>query len=71
VFVSLFSESAGRAVVAVAEPAPVLALCQDAGVPCISIGKLGGVTLSIEGVDELSLSDLRVAHSATLPGLFA
>jgi phosphoribosylformylglycinamidine synthase II len=71
-FVALFSESAGRVLVAVApEHAPdVLSRAADAGVPAREIGTTGGSALAIDGVPELPLATLRTAWEGTLPALF-
>jgi phosphoribosylformylglycinamidine synthase II len=71
-FVQLFSESAGRCVVAV-PPAYMLAvnqLCAAQSVPCTRIGETGGDSLEIEAVFTVSLRELRGAHEGTLPRLF-
>ncbi|MBO1767095.1 phosphoribosylformylglycinamidine synthase subunit PurL [Allobranchiibius sp. GilTou38] len=74
VFTDLFSESAARAVVAVApEHADALAsLCVEHGVEMSAIGvtaaELDG--LQIEGVDSMTLEELRRAHTDTLPAVF-
>nr|MDT0659884.1 phosphoribosylformylglycinamidine synthase subunit PurL [Micromonospora sp. DSM 115978] len=73
-FVFLFSESAGRAMVAVprGREKAFTALCTERGI----LWTLIGVTDASEGELEirdqftLSLDDLRAAHSATLPRLF-
>ena len=72
-FVALYAESAGRAVVAVAESDldAVTELATVHGVPCARIGTLtGGGSLTVTGLGDIPLADLRAAHEATLPGLF-
>jgi phosphoribosylformylglycinamidine synthase subunit PurL len=71
-FVALFSESAGRVLVAVApeHASDVLSRAADAGVPAREIGTTGGSALVIEGVPELPLAALRTAWEGTLPALF-
>jgi phosphoribosylformylglycinamidine synthase len=71
-FVALFSESAGRVLVAVAPGhlSEVLSRAADAGVPAREIGTAGGPALVVEGVPELPLEALRTAWEGTLPGLF-
>jgi phosphoribosylformylglycinamidine synthase II len=72
-FVALFSESAGRAVVAV--PPDALArftdLCEASGVPCAPIGVTqdagDDAVLDVEGQFAVPLADLRAAWAATLP----
>ncbi|QYN36201.1 phosphoribosylformylglycinamidine synthase subunit PurL [Pseudonocardia sp. DSM 110487] len=71
-FVALFSESAGRVLVAVApeHASDVLSRAAEAGVPAREIGTTGGSALVIEGVPELPLTALRTAWEGTLPALF-
>ncbi|GGO60417.1 phosphoribosylformylglycinamidine synthase subunit PurL [Nonomuraea cavernae] len=71
-FVELFSESAGRALVAVAPERfeEFAALCGDHEVPCHGLGVTGGTSLVVEGVLEVPVSELRDRHSAALPALF-
>jgi phosphoribosylformylglycinamidine synthase len=71
-FVALFSESAGRAVVALAA-ARVDAFtrrCAAAGVPVARLGSAGGDALAFEGLFAVPLDELRSASQATLPALF-
>jgi phosphoribosylformylglycinamidine synthase len=71
-FVALFSESAGRAVVAVSpgQQDQVTALCSRHGVPVQEIGVVEGDALSVRDVLEIPLSELRAAADATLPAIF-
>jgi phosphoribosylformylglycinamidine synthase len=71
-FVELFSESAGRAVVAVpsAEEAQFTELCTSRGLPWRRIGIVGGGTLDVQDAFTVSLDALRTAHEGTLPALF-
>jgi phosphoribosylformylglycinamidine synthase len=71
-FVQLFSESAGRCLVAVptAYELAVTQLCAAQGVPCTRIGETGGRSLDIEGVLTAQLHELREAYEGTLPRLF-
>jgi len=75
-FVALFSESTARAVVAVtAEHAErFVALCAEHGVPCTRIGTVGeagdDARLTVEGIFEVPLAEVRAAWTATLPALF-
>jgi phosphoribosylformylglycinamidine synthase subunit PurL len=68
-FVALFSESAGRAVVAVRPGAEgrLGALCEAAGVPVTQLGVVGGDALAVEGLFSIPLLDLREAHESLLP----
>jgi phosphoribosylformylglycinamidine synthase II len=73
-FVYLFSESAGRAVVAVprGHERAFTGLCAEQGVPWTPIGVTDGQNgaLEIRGQFSVSLDELRAAHTATLPKLF-
>ena len=71
-FVELFSESAGRAVVAVSPDRQdqVAALCARHGVPVQEIGVVDGDTLSVRNVLEIPLAELRSAAEETLPAIF-
>jgi len=71
-FAGLFSESAGRALVA-GLPDGLAALegaCADGGVPVTRLGSVGGEELAIEGVTSIPLGDLRAAWTETLPRRF-
>jgi phosphoribosylformylglycinamidine synthase II len=73
-FVELFSESAARAIVAVdlAAQARFEDLCDATGLPCKQIGAVHeagpGATLEVTGQFTVSLSELRTAWEATIPG---
>ncbi|MPZ60269.1 MAG: phosphoribosylformylglycinamidine synthase subunit PurL [Propionibacteriales bacterium] len=71
-FVALFSESAGRAVVAVREVAEerFRDLCTARGVPHAPIGEVGGDAVVVHDQFDLPLPELRAAWSGTLPALF-
>jgi phosphoribosylformylglycinamidine synthase len=69
-FTALFSESAARAVVTTTDPDTVRASAQAAGVPVTDLGTTGGDSLSVDGLLDLSIAELRAAWSATLPALF-
>ncbi|MDT7580729.1 MAG: phosphoribosylformylglycinamidine synthase subunit PurL, partial [Pseudonocardiales bacterium] len=71
-FVALFAESAGRALVTVApaDADAVLARARAAQVPVERLGTTGGAALTIAGVGELPLDELRAAWEGTLPALF-
>ncbi|WP_422772655.1 phosphoribosylformylglycinamidine synthase subunit PurL [Plantactinospora sp. WMMC1484] len=73
-FVFLFSESAGRAMVAVplGHEKAFTALCVERGVPWTLIGvtDTAGEELEIRDQFTIGLAELRAAHSTTLPGLF-
>ena len=71
-FVALFSESAGRAVVAVprSEEQRFTKLCEARGLPCARIGAVGGDAVEVGGEFAIPLAELRAAHTGTFPGLF-
>jgi phosphoribosylformylglycinamidine synthase len=69
-FTALFSESAARAVVTTSDPDAVRAAAERAGVPVADLGTTGGAALSVEGLLDLPLAELRAAWTATLPALF-
>jgi phosphoribosylformylglycinamidine synthase II len=68
----LFSESAGRAVVAVraGAGAEFARLCADEGMPATALGQTGGAALEITGHFTVPLSELASVHRAALPALF-
>jgi phosphoribosylformylglycinamidine synthase len=68
-FVALFSESAGRALVAVTDDR-LAQLCAERGVPVAQIGRASGDALEIAGQFSVPLAELRQAHESTLPALF-
>ena len=71
-FIFLFSESAGRAVVAVprSEELRFTDMCRARELPCTRIGVVDGDALEVQGQFTLSLDELRRAHRETLPALF-
>jgi phosphoribosylformylglycinamidine synthase len=71
-FTLLFSESAGRALVAIrpGREAEFAALRAEAGVPGDVIGRVGGDALEVAGSFAIGLDELGAAHRSTLPGLF-
>jgi phosphoribosylformylglycinamidine synthase len=71
-FTALFSESAGRAVVAVrpgAEPA-FAGLAEAHAVPAVTIGTVGGDSLTVDGCFTIPLAELAAVHARALPALF-
>jgi phosphoribosylformylglycinamidine synthase len=70
-FTFLFSESAGRAVVAVprSEELRFTDMCGARGLPATRIGVVDGDAVDVQGEFTLSLTELREAHEATIPGL--
>ena len=69
---ALFSESAGRAIVAV-RPGAQTALARLAaahGVPGETIGTIGGDSLTVDGCFAVPLAELAAVHAGALPALF-
>ena len=64
----LFGEDQARYLLAAAEPAPILAAAQAAGVAAAVIGQAGGDTLAVEGLFDLPLDQLRQVHEGWMPG---
>jgi phosphoribosylformylglycinamidine synthase subunit PurL len=71
-FVSLFSESATRALVSVSPErvGAITALAEAHGVPCTAIGTVTGDSLTVTGRFEIPLAELRQAWQGTLPAIF-
>ncbi|MFC4858872.1 phosphoribosylformylglycinamidine synthase subunit PurL [Actinophytocola glycyrrhizae] len=71
-FVALFSESSARVLVSVPDPAAFTARCEAAGLPWQHLGTVTSqASVRIEGVGELTLSELEEVWEGTLPALFA
>jgi phosphoribosylformylglycinamidine (FGAM) synthase-like enzyme len=73
-FVALFSESAGRVMVAVprTEESRFRAMCEARGLPATRIGVVdqGSDAVEVQGQFTVSLEDLRSTSEGVLPGLF-
>ena len=71
-FTALFSESAGRAIVAVRPGAEQTLgqLTAAHGVPGATIGTVGGASLTVEGCFTIPLAELAAVHARALPALF-
>ncbi|MCU1692547.1 MAG: phosphoribosylformylglycinamidine synthase subunit PurL, partial [Frankiales bacterium] len=71
-FVQLYSESAGRALVALprSEELRFTEMCSARGLPCVRIGVADGTLLDVQDVVTVELDELREAYEATLPALF-
>ncbi|MEV4322931.1 phosphoribosylformylglycinamidine synthase subunit PurL [Microbispora rosea] len=71
-FVELFSESAARALVCVRPEAfdAFADLCVRHDVPCSGLGLTGGSALTVEGVLDVPVEELREVHSSALPRVF-
>ena len=74
-FVQLFSESTARALVSVhrGQENAFVALCAERDLACTALGVVRppASTLALEGLFDIPLDQLRDAHCATLPALFA
>ncbi|MDK1473035.1 phosphoribosylformylglycinamidine synthase subunit PurL [Streptomyces sp. 549] len=72
-FVFLFSESAGRAVVAVprSEEVRFNDMCGARGLPVTRIGVVDGTEIEVQGQFSLPLDELRRVHEAAIPALLA
>jgi phosphoribosylformylglycinamidine synthase II len=70
-FTFLFSESAGRAVVAVprSEELRFTDMCGARGLPATRIGVIDGDAIEVQGAFALPLAELRTAHEDTIPAL--
>ncbi|WP_019431947.1 phosphoribosylformylglycinamidine synthase subunit PurL [Streptomyces sp. AA0539] len=71
-FTFLFSESAGRAIVAVprSEETRFTDMCAARGLPAARVGVIDGEAIEVQGVFGIPLAELRAAREATLPALF-
>ena len=70
-FVALFSESSARVLVSTPNPAELAAQCAEAGLPWHRIGQVTETTsLRIEGIGDLTQTELNEAWEGTLPALF-
>ncbi|MFD5894880.1 MULTISPECIES: phosphoribosylformylglycinamidine synthase subunit PurL [unclassified Streptomyces] len=72
-FTALFSESAGRAVVAVprSEELRFTDMCGARGLPATRIGVVDGESVEVQGEFSITLSELRSAHEGTIEALLA
>lgn len=72
-FTALFSESAGRAVVAVprSEELRFTDMCAARGLPATRIGVVDGEEVEVQGEFGIGLSELRTAHEGTIEALLA
>ncbi|MFG2172476.1 phosphoribosylformylglycinamidine synthase subunit PurL [Streptomyces niveus] len=70
-FTTLFSESAGRAVVAVprSEELRFTDMCGARGLPATRIGVVDGEEIEVQGEFSIPLSELRAAHEGTIEAL--
>ncbi|WP_327290372.1 phosphoribosylformylglycinamidine synthase subunit PurL [Streptomyces sp. NBC_01198] len=72
-FTFLFSESAGRAIVAVprSEELRFTDMCGARGLPVARIGVIDGEAVEVQGEFEIPLAELGAVHEGTIPGLLA
>lgn len=72
-FTALFSESAGRAVVAVprSEELRFTDMCAARALPATRIGVVDGEEIEVQGEFSIPLSELRSAHEGTIEALLA
>ncbi|MCL2733334.1 MAG: phosphoribosylformylglycinamidine synthase subunit PurL [Actinomycetia bacterium] len=70
-FTFLFSESAGRAIVAVprSEEMRFTDMCGARGLPATRIGVIDGQDIDVQGEFSLPLAELREAHETAIPAL--
>ncbi|MCL2534939.1 MAG: AIR synthase-related protein, partial [Nocardiaceae bacterium] len=73
-FVTLFSESTGRVLVAVprTEETRFTGMCSARGLPWVRIGVVdeGSDSVEVQGQFSVTMAELRETHEATLPALF-
>jgi phosphoribosylformylglycinamidine synthase len=73
-FVTLFSESAGRVLVAVprSEESRFTSMCEARGLPATRVGVVdqGSDAIEVQGQFTVSLEELRSTSEGVLPGLF-
>ncbi|MEC4016465.1 phosphoribosylformylglycinamidine synthase subunit PurL [Streptomyces sp. H27-D2] len=72
-FVTLFSESQGRAVVSVprSEELRFNDMCGARGLPAARIGVVDGDVIEVQGEFTIPLAELKQVHEATIPALLA
>jgi phosphoribosylformylglycinamidine synthase subunit PurL len=64
----LFGEDQARYLIETAEPETVLSVARAAGVAARVIGTVGGAALTLSGAGAISVSELKAANEAWLPG---
>jgi phosphoribosylformylglycinamidine synthase len=71
-FVTLFSESVARAIVAVPTTSEqaLAGIAAEYGIVVTQLGVTGGESLSVDGLFDVPLDELGAAHRGTLPALF-
>jgi phosphoribosylformylglycinamidine synthase len=66
-WVALFAEDQARYLVALKDPAPLLAAARAAGVPAAVLGTAEGSAIVVEGALDLPLDELRAAYESWMP----
>jgi phosphoribosylformylglycinamidine synthase len=71
-FVALFAESTGRVLVTVTDDDAdrLVDLADRHDIDVTPLGRTGGASLSVEGLFEVPLDELRLAWATTLPAVF-
>jgi phosphoribosylformylglycinamidine synthase subunit PurL len=64
----LFGEDQGRYLIESAEPDEILVAARAGGVPARVVGTVGGAALTLSGAGAISVSELKAANEAWLPG---
>ncbi|NIY77490.1 phosphoribosylformylglycinamidine synthase subunit PurL [Thalassospira sp. HF15] len=67
----LFGEDQGRYVIATRDPDKVLNAASSANVAAVIVGQAGGDAISIDGGDQVSLSELRELNEGWMPSFMA
>jgi phosphoribosylformylglycinamidine synthase len=67
----LFGEDQARYLLALADPAPILAAAAAAGVPAAVVGQAGGQAFSSGGLFSIPLAELRAANEGWMPAFMA
>ena len=68
---TLFGEDQARYLLTTTVPEVVLSRAKEANVMAASLGKTGGMTLTVEGHPPISMGAIRDAHEGWLPGYMA
>jgi phosphoribosylformylglycinamidine synthase len=66
-WIALFAEDQARYLVALKDPAPLLAAARAAGVPAAVLGTAEGSAIVVEGALDLPLDELRAAYESWMP----
>jgi len=68
---TLFGEDQARYLLTTTDPEAVLSRAKEADVVATTLGKTGGITLTVEGHPPISMEAMRDAHESWLPGYMA